>query len=45
MLYLKHRKEEKFDQLRLEKGDEILPSEMVEQSIQIYEPPKGPETS
>ena len=39
MLYLKHRDEEKFDRLRSEYGDQILPSEMVEQSIQIYEPP------
>ena len=39
MLYLKHRNEEKFDQLRQERGDTILPNEMVEQSIQIYEPP------
>ena len=40
MLYLKHRDEEKFDKLRQEYGDKILPSEMVEQSIQIYEPPQ-----
>ena len=39
MLYLKHKDKEKFDALREEKGDEILPTEMVENSIQIYEPP------
>ena len=33
MLFLKHRDEEKFDQLRQKFGDKILPSEMVEQSI------------
>lgn len=33
MLYLKHRDEEKFDQLRQEFGDKILPAEMIEQDV------------
>ena len=41
MLYLKHKDKEKFDALREEKGDEILPTEMIENSIQIYEPPSS----
>lgn len=45
MLYLRHNKQEKFDKIRMDKGDEILPSEMVEQSIQIYEPPKATDNS
>ena len=40
MLYLKHRHVEKFEKLRVGKGDEILPEEMVEQSISIYSPPE-----
>ena len=45
MLYLKHRDEEKFDKLRQEYGDKILPPEMIEQSIQIYEPPQDEDES
>ena len=40
MLYLKHRNAEKFEKLRVDKGDEVLPEEMVEQSISIYNPPE-----
>ena len=40
MLYLKHRHAEKFEKLRVDKGDEVLPEEMVEQSISIYNPPE-----
>ena len=39
MLYLKHRHAEKFEKIRVDKGDEVLPEEMVEQSISIYNPP------
>lgn len=40
MLYLKHRNAEKFEKLRVDKGDDVLPEEMVEQSISIYNPPE-----
>lgn len=39
MLYLKHRDEERFDELRQALGDKILPSEMIEPRIKLYEPP------
>ena len=39
MLYLKHRNAEKFEKRRVAQGDDILPEEMVEQSIEIYNPP------
>ena len=37
MLYLKSNEPEKFNQLRLEKSDSIIPDEMKENSIEIYE--------
>ena len=37
MLYLKSNEPEKFNQLRIEKSDDVLPDEMKEQSIEIHD--------
>ena len=37
MLYLKSNEPEKFDKIRAEKSDDILPDEMREHSIEIHE--------
>ena len=37
MLYLKSNEPEKFDKERAERGDDILPDEMREHSIEIHE--------
>ena len=40
MLYLKNRNQEKFDQIRQQKGEKILPIEMVDPFTKFYKPPK-----
>ena len=37
MLYLKSNEPEKFDKIRAERSDDILPDEMREHSIEIHE--------
>lgn len=45
LLYMRHNHEEAFDKLRIRNGDEILPSEMKEPSIELYDPALEPRTS
>ena len=40
MLYLKNRNQEKFDQIRQQKGEQILPIEMIDPFTKFYRPPK-----
>ena len=39
MLYLKNRNPEKFDTIRQQKGEKILPIEMVDPFTKFYQPP------